>query len=196
MSLCLVSTIKLAVTRVSCLHWCSYSAQVMSEVTPYLPLHRFIHHSLFYLPMYLSWSVPLSCQSPREPYFHLYSFLTQMWITECVNLTPTTDYSFWFIIHLFIKMWAKRNSFSHLVLPILFRQCARCRIKQPQTQSGHPLERYCRRIQTYLHIYSAAHLDGCLIISTPLHLFIYLIMSISMEYQLMATILPSEIMFP
>ena len=175
---------------------CSYSAQVRAEVTPYLSLHRLIHHSLFYLPMYLSWSVPLSCQSPREPYFHLYSFLTQMWITECVNLTPTTDYSFWFIIHLFIKMWAKRNSFSHLVLPILFRQCARCRIKQPQTQSGHPLERYCRRIQTYLHIYSAAHLDGCLIISTPLHLFIYLIMSISMEYQLMATILPSEIMFP
>ena len=134
----------------------------MAEVTPHLSPHRFIHHSLFYLPMYLSWSVPLSCQSPREPYFHLYSFLTQMWITECVNLTPT--YSFWFIIHLFIKMWAKRNSFSHLVLPILFRQCARCRISQPQTQSvicGHPLERYRLCVQAYLHIYSSTQHDGC-----------------------------------
>ena len=80
---------------------------------------------------------------------HTYSFPTQMWITECVSLTTTTGYSFWFIIHLFIKMWAKRNSFSHLVLPILFRQCARCRINQPQIQSV-----ICPDLSKYLLTYT------------------------------------------
>ena len=34
-------------------HCCSYTAQVMAEVSPDLTLHRFIHHSLFYFPMSL-----------------------------------------------------------------------------------------------------------------------------------------------
>ena len=140
--LCLISTAAVILHK-----WWLKCRQTCHFIASYI-IHYFISHEPL-LASTIELSVTKRTLFSLVQISHTYSFPTQMWITECVSLTTTTGYSFWFIIHLFIKMWAKRNSFSHLVLPILFRQCARCRINQPQTQSV-----ICPDLSKYLLTYT------------------------------------------